>query len=130
MPMTLRIVVHGCYDLKSSPLIKFRRLEAVRRQNDLPAAAAASFVLGCSQQACPQPLAAQYFLHPKLTDLTATAPGVSADSRNNALPVAPHKNCQALAILDSGRLRVKLVQAIFQELNLFRRGISFDNNIR
>jgi hypothetical protein len=127
--MTMRIVVHGCYNVKSSSLIKLRRLEAVRRENDLLTLTTAGFFLECPQQPCPYALAAQCFLHPKLTDLTATAPRVPTDSRNNALVLASHENCQALAILDPGRARVELIEAIFQALNLFRRGIRLDNKI-
>jgi hypothetical protein len=72
-------------------------------------------------------LPASRFLNPELANLEAASPRVSADSRDKAISVVPHEDRQPLAAGYARDARVELVDAIFQVLDLVRRGFSVND---
>jgi len=110
--------------------VEFGRLEAVGAEDDLLTVTAASFLLCRLEELRSQTLAPLRFLHPELTDLTATAPGVPANPGDDSPLSIPHEDGKPQAIRDTRSLRVELIEPVFQVLDLLGRRFGFNSEFR
>jgi len=120
--MSSRVVFDGRDDFEAVSLVERRRLERERHEHDLRAAAATRLLLGSPEQLRTEPAVALRLFHPKLPQLTGTAPGVPADPRHDALLIA-HEEREPFAIGDASGARVELVNPIFQILHVVWRRV-------
>ena len=121
--MTARIVRKGVDDLEPELAIELWRLEAVGCNHHLKTPPSARLRLRQFEQTSTNPLTALPLMHPDLTNLTAPAPRMPAESSDElALGIAT-EHSQSQRVDDPGRLGVELVKPMLENVDLCQRRI-------
>lgn len=115
--MTTRVLGHLGHNGEAELLVEPRRLETVRREYELAAAAADGLCLRFGHQTVPDTLPAKGLGDPDLAEFTRLTPSMAGCSSNDALFRVAEEDTKAPAIRDSSCGLVELVDSIFEILD-------------
>jgi len=106
--------------------IEVGRLEAVRREHDLLAAARTRFLLRSLEQLTADARATVHRIHPQESHFGDTTPGVTTQARIDSTCIITQQDYEQSCIVDAGPREVELVYLFFEELEI--RGGGFVAN--
>src|SRR5262245_36382005 len=113
-----RIALHAAHLAVAVASVELRRLEAVRREHQLRAAACARFALGGAEQRAAEAALALTLVHPEEADLAAAAPRVPGEAGAQAAALVVEEGGQHAAVVMSGRRVVEAVDLVFEPREL------------
>lgn len=114
--MTLRAPFNGVLSLVPHALIESWGLEAVRRENNLSAAAGDSLGFGRMKEKCSESSPSVLLVHPDMREFATSSPCVAVEARDDFAGIAPDATGQEHAVDVSRFFRIELVDPIGQDL--------------
>jgi hypothetical protein len=118
-----RVIIYRTIDFVAMLLVELRRLETVRAEDGLRAAARDAFRFGGGEQLRAEPLAAPLLAHPEEFYFHTAAPRPTGETGDDRFLLVVHREEQHAPVGNPRRSGVVLVDALVEEVTVAPRRI-------